>query len=35
VDVTLEEAERILTDYISVLNKKNLAATRTATTRPD
>jgi carboxyl-terminal processing protease len=35
VDVTLEEAERILTDYISLLNKKNLAATRTATTRTE
>ncbi len=27
VDATLEEAERILTDYISLLNKKNLAKT--------
>lgn len=35
VDVTLEEAERILTDYIRLLDKKNLAATRTATTRAD
>lgn len=35
VDATLEEAERILTDYIRLLEKKNLAATRTVTTRPD
>lgn len=35
VDATLEEAEHILTDYISLLAKKNLAATRTATTRPE
>jgi carboxyl-terminal processing protease len=35
VDATLEEAERILTDYISLLGKKNLAATRTVISRPD
>jgi len=35
VDAALEEAERILTDYIRLLDKKNLAATRTVTTRTD
>jgi carboxyl-terminal processing protease len=35
VDAALEEAERILSDYISLLEKKNLATTRTGTTRSE